>query len=156
VSIDFNNKEIVVRANMKSATGQRGVTLLEALLGILIFSIGILSVVGMQAMVVKSIAESKYRVDASFLANDIIGQIWTDRANLASYAYNGGTPSAAVTAWVNRVNFALPGATNNPPTISVVGNAVTITLFWQHPQEAKQLPPPSPHTFRVVASIDCC
>lgn len=141
---------------MKIKSGQSGIALLEALLGILIFSIGILAVIGMQAMAVKTIAESKYRMDASFLANDILGQMWTNRVNLATYAYSGGTPSAALTAWLNKVNSELPGSTNNPPTIAVVGNTVTIALFWQHPQEAKQSPPPPPHNFRVVASIDCC
>ncbi|HWQ37017.1 MAG TPA: type IV pilus modification protein PilV [Burkholderiales bacterium] len=136
---------------------QSGVTLLEALLGILIFSIGILAVVGMQAVAIKTVAESKYRMDASFLANEIIGEMWANRANLASYDYAGGTVPAVLTRWVAKVNSALPGAAANPPTIEVAaGNVVTVTIFWQHPEEANLSPPPPPHSHTVIASINCC
>lgn len=151
-----------MKANRKTASGQRGFTLLEALLGILIFSIGIIAVIGMQAMAVKNVAEAKYRMDASFLASDLVGQMWTNRANLATYAYAGGAPSAALAPWLKKVTGdalnapMLPGSATNLPAISVVGTTVTITLFWQHPQEANQVPPPPPHQFSVVASIDCC
>lgn len=142
---------------MRNRTNQKGVMLLEALLGILLFSVGILAVVGMQAMAVKNVAESKYRMDASFLANQIIGEMWINRTNLASYAYAGtGTPPAVDSAWVARVNNSLPGSTTNPPTIVIAGNSVTITVFWQHPEEAHLNPPPPPHNLTVIASIDCC
>lgn len=142
---------------MNLGSNQRGVTLLEALLGILIFSIGILAVVGMQSMAVRSVSESKYRMDASFLANQIIGEMWGNRTNLASYSYtSGGTPPAVAAAWVTRVANALPGTTANPPSILVNGNNVTVTVRWQHPEEAKLNPPPAPHMHRVIASIDCC
>ena len=48
---------------------QKGVMLIEALVGILIFSIGILAIMGMQAISIKSTIEAKYRTEASFLAN---------------------------------------------------------------------------------------
>jgi type IV pilus assembly protein PilV len=41
--------------------------LLEALVAILIFSISLLALVGMQAMAVRNVGEAKYRADASFL-----------------------------------------------------------------------------------------
>jgi type IV pilus assembly protein PilV len=137
---------------------QGGVMLLEALIGILIFSIGILAVVAMQTVAVRTVAESKYRMDASFLANEIIGEMWGNRANLASYDYAGsGTPPAPVQTWMNKVTAALPGVAANPPTISVgAANVVTITIFWQHPEEANQSSPPAPHRYSAVASINCC
>ena len=143
---------------MRIRNNQKGVTLLESLLGILLFSVGILAVVGMQAMAVRNVAESKYRMDASFLANQIIGEMWVNRTNLASYAYTGGTPPAVATTWVTHVANTLPGTTTtlNPPLINISGNTVTITLRWQHPEEARMNPPPPPHNHQVIASIDCC
>lgn len=141
---------------IQSASRQKGVTLIESLLGILLFSVGILAVVGLQTVAVKTVAESKYRTDASFLANEIIGEMWANKSNVASYAYTSGTPPAVLSAWVTKVNNTLPGTVANPPTIAVAGNAVTVTVFWQHPEEAKQTPPPPPHLHRVVASVGCC
>jgi len=141
---------------MRIRNNQKGVTLLESLLGILLFSVGILAVVGMQAMAVRNVAESKYRMDASFLANQIIGEMWVNRTNLASYAYTGGTPPAVAATWVTHVANTLPGTTANPPSINISGNTVTITLRWQHPEEARMNPPPPPHNHQVIASIDCC
>ncbi|MEE8253990.1 MAG: hypothetical protein V3S58_00090, partial [Nitrosomonadaceae bacterium] len=53
---------------------QRGAMLLEALIAILIFSMGILALMGMQVTAINTVSESKYRSDAGFLANRIIGQ----------------------------------------------------------------------------------
>ena len=136
---------------------QKGFSLLEALLGIFIFSIGVLAVVGMQAVAVKSVAESKYRMDASFLANEIIGEMWANRSNLPSYAYAGGTPPLVLEKWVDKVDASLPGTAANPPTIQIgAGNEVTITIFWQHPEEANLAAPPPPHEYMAIASINCC
>jgi len=131
--------------------------LLEALLGILIFSLGILAVVGMQAMAVKTVAESKYRMDAGFLANEIIGDMWVNRSNLPTYAYAGGTPPPVLATWAAKVESALPGAAANPPVIAIdAANTVTVTISWQHPEEANLSPPPPPHQYRVITSINCC
>jgi len=134
---------------------QKGITLLESLLGILLFSVGILAVVGLQAMAIRTVAESKYRVDASFLANEIIGQMWVNQTNLATYAYAGGTPPAVAQNWVTHVQNTLPGATTNTPIIAIgAGNTVTITIFWQHPEEAHLSPPPPPHQYLAISSIN--
>jgi type IV pilus assembly protein PilV len=136
---------------------QEGVMLLEALLGILIFSVGILAVVGMQSIAVKTISESKYRMDASFLANEIIGDMWVNRSNIASYAYSGGAYPAQLTEWGARLDRALPGTVANPPTIeNGAGNTITVTIYWQHPEEANLSPRPDPHLFRTITSINCC
>jgi type IV pilus assembly protein PilV len=141
---------------LHTGSQQRGVTLLEALLGILLFSVGILAVVGIQAMAVRNVAESKYRMDASFLANQVVGEMWTNRSNLALYNYTSGSPPAALTNWVGRVNASLPGTTANPPQVNVNGTTVTITIFWQAPEEARLNPQPAPHSHRVIAAIECC
>jgi type IV pilus assembly protein PilV len=124
----------------KAGIRQRGATLLEALIGILIFSIGILALVGMQALAIKHMSDAKYRSDASFFANEIIGQMWVNRANLGTYAFAGaGAPPAPINSWVTSIQNSLPGVTAaaNLPIITVAGTAVTVTVRWQLPGGAE-------------------
>jgi type IV pilus assembly protein PilV len=119
---------------MNPGTGQRGATLLEALIGILIFSVGILALVGMQALAIRHMSDARYRSDASFLANEIIGRMWVNKGNLASYAFSGaGSPPAALDNWVTAIQNALPGvsAGANLPIVDVAGSRVTVTVRWQ-------------------------
>jgi type IV pilus assembly protein PilV len=114
---------------------QSGVALLEALVGILIFSIGILALMGLQAQSIRNTVEAKYRNEAAYLANQIIGQMWVDRADLADYDTAGGAAQKMLD-WRVKVGDTLPrvvpGGTNSP-TIAVAGNQVTVTVFWQLP-----------------------
>jgi type IV pilus assembly protein PilV len=123
---------------------QSGVMLLEALIGILIFSLGILAMVGMQAMGIKLASDSRDRADASNLAAQLVGQMWLNRAALASYQYSGtGTAPAALTTWITQVNATLPNAAANPPIVTVaasalgasVGTETTVTLRWNNPTD---------------------
>jgi type IV pilus assembly protein PilV len=114
---------------------QSGVALLEALVGILIFSIGILALMGLQAQSIRNTVEAKYRNEAAYLANQIIGQMWVDRTNLAAYDTVAGT-SPNMTTWRNQVANTLPGivaAGTNSPDIIVAGNQVTVRVYWQLP-----------------------
>ena len=131
--------------------GQEGVMLLEALIGILIFSLGVLALVAMQAVSISNVSNAQYRTEAAFLANEILSQIWLDRGvNLARvpvYAYPGG-PAAG--AWVSKIQApgtGLPGAGTYTPTIAIAPVAgappgpgglpgayqVTVTVFWRAP-----------------------
>jgi len=135
--------------------------LLEALIAILIFSIGILAIVGMQATALQDLGEAKYRTEASFLANQVIAEMWGGigsdpnqvAANLANYAYGGsGSPSATVADWVGQVQATLPGAQDFPPTITVAAdNSVTVTVRWRAPRETGEKAPP--HSYTTVAYI---
>ena len=120
--------------------------LLEALIGILIFSVGILALIGMQATAMRATIDAKYRSEASFLANEVIGRMWVDRANLANYATSPGSPAACPAsppcAWIDRVDSLLPRAVGaNAPEIAIVTNGagtnltteVTVTVRWQPP-----------------------
>lgn len=114
---------------------QQGVMLLEALIGILIFSVGILAMIALHALAIGYTADAKYRSDASFLASELIGQVWVDLPNLGNYAYPGGT-SPAVDAWISKVSNTLPGSSGaNAPTVAVdpVTGQVDITIRWQPP-----------------------
>lgn len=130
---------------------QRGASLLEALIGILIFSVGILALVGMQALAIKQMSDAKYRSDAAFFANEIIGQMWVNRGSLGSYAFSGsGTPPAALDSWVTSIQNGLPGVTAaaNLPIVTVAGTTVTVTVRWQLPGAAQ------PHNHIAMAYIN--
>jgi type IV pilus assembly protein PilV len=118
---------------------QSGMGLLEALIGILIFSLGILAMVAMQAASVNAVADAQYRIEAVNAANQLLSQMWvnTDRtsagtaqASLLSFEHQTtGAPAGcdfsgtaathgAVTTWLNYLNTGgpsgaplLPGAT---------------------------------------------
>jgi type IV pilus assembly protein PilV len=122
---------------MRQARSQAGVMLLEALIGILIFSIGILALIGMQGAAIRNTTDARYRSEASFLANQIIGQMWVDRSNLALYTTSGYAPRDN---WVTNVASTLPGIdvpSNTLTPIIAVGaeNEVTVTIRWQQPGE---------------------
>lgn len=102
--------------------------LIEALIGLLIFSMGILALVGMQATAISQVSDAKYRSEAAYLADRMIGEIWVNR---------GTNVVALSTAWAADVGTALPNATGaNAPTVVVAGTQVTVTVFWQAPGAA--------------------
>ncbi len=100
---------------------QGGMVLVEGLVAIVIFAMGVLAIVGMQAATVRQATDAKYRSDASFLASQAIGMMWSDRGNLAAYAVEDEEVSA------------LP---NGKRTIAVDGTQVTVTVTWQMPGES--------------------
>ena len=155
-----------------SARDQQGAMLLESLIAILIFSIGILAIIGLQAASVRMSGDAKYRTDANLLVNKVIGQMWADDhtpAQLAlKYSNLSGASGVGYIAWASDVMGVLPGVLGvpaNQPTIAVVpvinGNTpiaaanatssqITVTVFWQLPGEAQAQPP---HSAMTVAQI---
>lgn len=139
---------------------QRGYLLIEALVSILIFSTGILAIFSLQAASIQNSADAKYRADASFLANQIIGYMWGDRANLAAYQHRPGGVACAptgdassntnVTSWLAEVNTTLPNAaaTRHQITVNTATGAVTVTLCWSTPQS------PANRSYTAMAQIN--
>lgn len=154
-----------MRKELHSRRRERGVMLIEALIAILIFSIGILAVVGMQGVAIKNVTESKYRSEAAFLANELISNMWTDAGNVTPANYNyPGSSYAKLVNWVAKVDTTLPGTAAVrprvtitpappvvPPAVAPVGATVQIELYWQLPEEASAGLPPRKHT--VIASV---
>jgi type IV pilus assembly protein PilV len=154
-----------MRKEIQSGGRERGVMLIEALIAILIFSIGILAVVGMQGVAIKNVTESKYRSEAAFLANELISVMWTDAGALTTANYNyPGSSYGKLVNWVAKVDASLPGTAAFrpkvtitppplpvPPAVAPIGATVQIELFWQLPEEASLGLPPRKHL--VIASI---
>ena len=134
---------------------QGGSILLEALIAILIFSLGILAVVGMQTTAVRAATDAKYRSDASLLANELIGQMWVTNRDGPTMKANFEAGGSGYTAWYTNnilANNLLPGVAATPPTVSVdsATGTVTIRIFWKLPSETAAA---AAHNFTVVAQI---
>jgi type IV pilus assembly protein PilV len=115
---------------------QEGVLLIEAMIAILIFSIGILAIVGLQATMVKNTADSKFRSDASYIAQARIGAMWTDPANLTSYVETN-----------TDISTQLPGGKRTVAALATAGQ-YQVTVTWIQPG-----PNATTHTFTTIARI---
>lgn len=120
-------------ACLPSASAQSGIALIEALISVLLLSLGILGLVGLQANMAANLTDAKYRAEAAFLADQLLGQMWLDQANLVNYAVSGGACSNAYARcadWLSGVGRQLP---NGGAEVVLNGTAVTITVTWQTP-----------------------
>ena len=149
--------------NGQSIQAQAGVMLLEALIAVLIFSLGILSLVALQATSIQLTSDAKYRTDASLLANKLIGQMWASGASPSDLQTRFQTGGADYNAWLAQVQGkdGLPGVVDASagidatlPTVTVDGatGQVVITLFWRTPQ-MKLTGPGSRHSHIVTSQI---
>jgi type IV pilus assembly protein PilV len=102
-----------------------GFTLIEVLIALVLFSVGILGLVALQATATNLTTSAEDSTRAALLANEI-----------ATEMYNAGTvslPAATVTAWQNEVNgttasnLALPGGSGS---VTTAGNVATIAITW--------------------------
>jgi type IV pilus assembly protein PilV len=146
---------------------QAGSMLLEGLISVLLFSVGILAIVGLQAASIKMSGDAKYRSDANLLANELIGQMWlSDRTTATLQTFFSGStvpgtnpPNIMYANWLNSVNATLPGVTGNAqnqPNVSFItdtntqthSSIATVVLYWSSPNE-----PARAHQHAVVAQI---
>jgi len=124
------------------ASNAAGFVLLEGLIAILIFSLGILAMVGMQAVAVTQIGDARYRSAASELANDLIGTMWVSDREAALLQTNFNTGGAGYATWMGKVADQLPGVAANPPTVVVAADGTTtVTIFWRTPNEHEDAAP---------------
>lgn len=148
---------------VKAPATQRGIVLLEALVALLIFAVGVLGLIGLQATSVKQAAAAEYRSTAVLQANDLISRMWTaDRfATDWSNQFDSATAGASYTAWKNAWSSALPGAgiTGNEPKVSfetVAGGIAgsrgtilaTVVIQWKAPSDDDT------RNYTVVAQLD--
>jgi len=110
------------------------VFLIEALLGILIFSLGILSLVAMQTAAVSAQSDARYRIDAANLADQIISEISLNVNSLpvppATLAASKLASQASVAAFQHQATGAIAscdfsGAVSASPLVTAWVNTVT-------------------------------
>jgi Tfp pilus assembly protein PilV len=126
---------------MHSRQRQGGAYLLEALIGILIFALGVLGIVGLQAASLRTTADAGLRAEAVFAASQLMGQMWTDsRVNLPTYS--SAVKGAPYVDFAAQLKAAQGGAYAIDPTVNIddftkgvspsnTSNSVTIQIFWR-------------------------
>ena len=131
-----------MKATTQLRSAQTGAYLLEALVGILIFSFGILGIVGLQAQAIRFTNDSEYRAEAVYLANSLISEMWTvNRATLPDYRSPSGVQYLN---FKSKVVPVLGGAMSTEPVVLVddptlptapskTSNVVQVKIFWQLP-----------------------
>lgn len=125
---------------------QTGMMLIEALVAILIFSIGILGVLGLQASASQQSADARHRAVAAQYADQLLGQMWVDTRTESSlrtlYATCSTATCPAYTTWATAVAQGLPGVDllgTTKPDVSVSSDGtgvIGITVRWQTPADA--------------------
>ncbi len=110
----------------------QGVALLEVLVAILLFALGVLALVGLQGALTRAQTDSKIRTDASALAGEVIGRMWADINQLSDY---NGTDCAAhprCKSWQDKVAQTLPKGTSEITVTADTGD-VAVILSWATP-----------------------
>lgn len=139
---------------MRMLRKQSGSLMLESLIAMLIFGLGVMAMFGLQATAMKHIGEAKYRLDAQFLANELAGIIWANAqsayaaslatastplqptditnaqnaANAAVLAYDCGPncgASTAMSGWLQRVQSTMPGVVLGGTPVAAPGVQIT-------------------------------
>ncbi len=135
----------IARPLQLSHPPQRGSTLLECMLAVVMFSIGLLAILRLLAASVVESGNVQFRSEASLLASDLIGQMWTgDRSYKGISDRFGQTSSDDYQRWLAMVRQRLPGISTaaNQPSVTIDNDRnVTVLLYWQSPgdNESHQL-----------------
>jgi type IV pilus assembly protein PilV len=105
---------------------QAGVALIEALVSTVIFSFGLLGLIGLAARAVSFSVGAEDRTRAAVLANDVASAMWT--------RYTVNIDAATLSAWQTAVaNPAQGGLHSGTLTITPLGtsNSADIVITWQ-------------------------
>lgn len=107
----------------------RGVSLIEVMIVVLLFSIGLVGLVTMQARATQFSVSAEDTGRAALLANELASQMWA--ANTVNL------PAGTVTAWQDRVaDMSNGGLPNSTATVAITGNVARITVQWRAPKAA--------------------
>lgn len=115
-----------------SRRGQAGVALLEVLVSVLLFSLGVLGLIGLQARAINLSIDAEDRNRAALIANDIAATMWTTR-----------TVAIDAAAWTTRAsNLQAGGLPSGNVTITsdATTNSADIVITWRPPQRATDEP----------------
>lgn len=118
---------------------QRGFTLIEVLVSVVVLSIGLLGLAALQSTGLRNNHSAYYRSQATFLAYDIIDRMRANRSVAKAGNYNltmdatpaGGSSVAAndQVAWTNSLDDLLPSG-DGSITVDTATGATTVIVQW--------------------------
>ncbi len=124
------------------ARKQTGSFIVEAMISLLLFAVGLIGLMALSAQALNQVGQSKARNDASYIAGDLIAEMWvSDTVNIATWLARLDTviPGAAATSnvymascdCVDTVTNVCAGASSGSVAIPNPGSqAVTICIQW--------------------------
>jgi type IV pilus assembly protein PilV len=108
---------------------QSGMMLLEVLISIVIFSIGLLGAVGLLATSTQNATNAEQRIIAAHLADDMVAQMWLRSTSQPSDA----NLVKDIAAWKETVSkSALPNVTGN---VTLAAGVTTVSVIWKAPSK---------------------
>lgn len=138
---------------------QRGATLVEVLISMLIIMLGVLGAVGLKVASTRAVADSNFRSTAAIYAQDMLERMRANPTRAATGEYNF-TPSTSLPSntgtiaqqdlfqWYTRLGVDLPSGT---ATISVLGSVTaSITMQWTERSAQSNTGQTMTFTFRSV------
>jgi type IV pilus assembly protein PilV len=149
-----------MKANLRTSPGRgrvRGFTLLETLVALVVFSVGLLGIVALQARSIQLSVDGDDRNRAAVMADEVISLMWTAAVG-GGNSTCGGTTVCAVQlttadfdAWNTRVGAALPGGTGTVSAPDATTGLITVQINWRPPSRPAA-EPDSVYTTKVVFS----
>jgi type IV pilus assembly protein PilV len=137
---------------------QKGFTLLEVLVAIVVLSIGLLGLAGLMASSLRNNHSAYYRSQATWLAYDVIDRMRTNRPNAVDYVVGlggasaaGGLAGADITDWKSMISSTLPAGDGSVAVVAA-GEARTVTVDIQW-DDARGTGGDAAQTFRVVSQL---
>lgn len=118
-----------MKKSMTFVPRQHGMTLVEVMVSLLIFSFGFLGMISMQARAIQISSDAQDRSRAALFANEIVSTMWMQNSTTVAAAdYN---------AWIARIkNTTAGGLPNSSGSITDVNGVITVTITWRAPLRA--------------------
>lgn len=112
--------------DMKNLKKQAGTSLIEVLIAVLVVTIGLLGLAGLQTQSLKSNHSSFIRSNVTHMGYDLGERMRLFEAEAINGEFNTG--SARLTAWQNRLTDIVGNGVT--ATVTQNGNAFTISIQW--------------------------
>jgi type IV pilus assembly protein PilV len=133
----LQTRSVASRPKFRGARhGQRGVALIEALVSVLIFSFGVLGLIGLQARAIDYSVDAEDRDRASILAHEIASSMWLQ----GSVTVTG----AQLTAWQTQAQTPTQsGLTSGNVTVTPTAgttNSADIVVTWRAQSDPASAP----------------
>jgi type IV pilus assembly protein PilV len=140
------------RSSPRTTKGQGGAALLEVLIAVLVFSLGILGTVGMLATTNRVASDARYRMEAANIATGLVADMWTTAPNQVDVQF--GASGYGLASWQSKATALLPGSSGThiavdltKPGISSQSRTVDVTVSWTLPGSTET------HSYLLSAQI---
>lgn len=121
------------------AKKNKGIFIMESIIALMIFMIGILGIIKYQGESIIATSDSQYRINASLMADSLIGDMWIQQGNIDTIVDKS---SDTYKDWFTQLESSLPrvvdGESETAPIITLVNGVggakvINITIKWKQP-----------------------